>query len=277
MVVDIQKASPFLRWAGGKKWLTKDLMQIIGEQRFNNYHEPFLGGGAIFFSLNPPHNVYLSDVNEELIKTYKVVRDKPQKVINKLLKYINTEEEYYCVRSTDGRGEIERAARFIYLNQTSYNGLYRVNRSGKYNVPYGFRKNVQFDPKKILAASAALQKANITHGDFTVNLELIGEGDLVFLDPPYTVSHNNNGFIEYNKNLFSLDDQRRLSNFIDVIKEKNAYYILTNAAHGVIREIFYKEKDRILELNRNSLIGGKNSERKLITEYIFTNIASGVE
>ena len=271
------QASPFLRWAGGKKWLTKYLMQIIGEQRFNNYHEPFLGGGAIFFAVNPSQNVYLSDANVELIQTYKVVRDKPQKVINKLLKYINTEEEYYQVRSTDGRGEIERAARFIYLNQTSYNGLYRVNRSGKYNVPYGFRKNVQVDPKKILAASTALQKVDIKHGDFTVNLESIREGDLVFLDPPYTVSHNNNGFIEYNRNLFSLDDQQRLSDFIDIIKRRNAYYILTNAAHEVIREIFFKENDRMLELNRNSLIGGKNSERKLITEYIFTNIASGVK
>ena len=271
------QASPFLRWAGGKKWLTKYLMQIIGEQRFNNYHEPFLGGGAIFFAVNPSQNVYLSDANVELIQTYKVVRDKPQKVINKLLKYINTEEEYYQVRSTDGRGEIERAARFIYLNQTSYNGLYRVNRSGKYNVPYGFRKNVQVDPKKILAASTALQKVDIKHGDFTVNLESIREGDLVFLDPPYTVSHNNNGFIEYNRNLFSLDDQQRLSDFIDIIKRRNAYYILTNAAHEVIREIFFKENVRMLELNRNSLIGGNNSERALITEYIFTNIASGVK
>lgn len=104
---------------------------------------------------------------------------------------------------------------------------------------------------------------------------MIKSGDLVFLDPPYTVSHNNNGFIEYNKTLFSIDDQKRLSDFIDVIKDKNAFYILTNAAHKTVFEIFNKG-DQLFKLERNSLIGGINSKRGLVTEYIFTNITEGV-
>ena len=117
-----------------------------------------------------------------------------------------------------------------------------------------------------------MQNARISTGDFEINKYRIKENDLVFLDPPYTVSHNNNGFIAYNQKLFSLDDQYRLKKFIEYIKSQGAYYILTNAAHETIREIFLTQGDRIIELQRNSLIGGKNATRAAITEYIFTNI-----
>ena len=269
--------TPFLRWAGGKTWLIKYLAQIIGSQQFNNYHEPFLGGGAVFFALPHAHEVYLSDMNKELINTYLTIQRNPQRVINKLKNYENTVEFYYSIRDTKSKGEITQAARFIYLNHTSYNGLYRVNLAGKYNVPYGHRKTVQFDAEKIISASRALQRAHIMHGDFSTNIDAIQQGDLVFLDPPYTVSHNDNGFIKYNKNLFSLADQYRLSTFIDAIKERQAFYILTNAAHDTIREIFEKGGDRLLTLKRNSLIGGRNSKRELIDEYVFTNIANEVD
>lgn len=269
-------SAPFLRWAGGKTWLIKYLAQITDGQQFNNYHEPFLGGGAMFFALPHAHEVYLSDMNKELINTYLTIQRNPQRVINKLKKYENTVEFYYSIREKQSKGEITQAARFIYLNHTSFNGIYRVNQAGKYNVPYGHRKTLQLDTNRILSASCALQRAHIMHGDFTANLDAIQAGDLVFLDPPYTVSHNNNGFIEYNKNLFSLTDQHRLSTFIDAIKERQAFYILTNAAHDTIREIFEKDGDRLLTFKRNSLIGGKNSKRELIDEYVFTNIANGV-
>lgn len=268
--------APFLRWAGGKTWLIKYLDQIIATRQFNNYHEPFLGGGAIFFALPHAREAYLSDMNKELINTYLTIQRSPQRIINKLKKYENTIEFYYSIRDIQSKGEITQAARFIYLNHTSYNGLYRVNQEGKYNVPYGHRKKVQIDADKILAVSRALQRAHIRHCDFAANLNAIQEGDLVFLDPPYTVSHNNNGFIEYNKNLFSLADQFRLSEFINAIKERQAFYILTNAAHDTIRQIFGKNGDRLLILKRNSSIGGKNSKRELIDEYIFTNIENGV-
>lgn len=265
---------PFIRWAGGKTWLIKHIHLLINNIQINHYHEPFLGGAAIFFSLNIKKMSYLSDVNIELIETYIAIKHNPKEVINILESFKNNEEEYYQIRAMKPSNKIECAARFIYLNQASYNGLYRVNQKGDYNVPYGFRKNTIYNTDRILNASKKLQKTNIMYGDFTINKYKIQQGDLIFLDPPYTVSHNNNGFIEYNKNLFLLDDQIRLSQYINYIKRKKAYYILTNAAHNTIREIFNND-DQIFELSRHSLIGGKNSDRKKVKECIFTNITGG--
>lgn len=268
---------PLLRWAGGKTWLIKYLKQIIGDIEFNNYHEPFLGGGAVFFALNPKKKSYLSDSNEELINTYKIIRYYPKKVIEELAQFKNTQEDYYKIRSTYNKDDIYMAARFIYLNQTSYNGLYRVNKSGKYNVPYGFRKNLHIDKEKIFLISKRLKSVNLKYGDFIINKNNIKEGDLVFLDPPYTVSHNKNGFIEYNKNLFSLEDQYRLSEYIDFIKSRGGYYILTNAAHMKIEDIFGTKGDNRLELFRNSLIGGKYAKREEVSEYIYTNLGGDLQ
>lgn len=265
---------PFVRWAGGKSWLIPYLTQLVSSIKFNHFHEPFLGGGAVFLALDHERTAYLSDINEDLINAYKEIKNNYVQVINILHAYKNTEEDYYRIRSLILDDPIERAARFIYLNHTSYNGLYRVNKLGNYNVPYGRRKKINFNETKLKIISLKLQKANLKCGDFEINKYAIKKKDLVFLDPPYTVSHNNNGFIEYNKTLFSLDDQIRLSNFIEYIKHKEAYYILTNAAHPKIKEIFGKENMPIV-LQRNSLIGGKNSKRQKIEEYIFTNIERG--
>lgn len=232
----------------------------------------FLGGAAAFLAIEHKSKTYLSDINEDLINSYIQIRDNSQEVVEKLKSYNNTETDYYHIRANIVNDPIEKAARFIYLNQTSYNGLYRVNKLGYYNVPYGFRVNWHYDEQRIYQVCAKLQNTDIKCGDFETNKYKIKQNDLVFLDPPYTVSHNDNGFIEYNKTLFSLEDQKRLCRFIEYIKKKGAYYILTNAAHPTIKEIFGKE-DSPIELTRNSLIGGKNSERKKITEYIFTNIS----
>lgn len=266
---------PFLRWAGGKTWLLKHFKKLVDLPNYNNYHEPFLGSGAIFFALNPQNNAYLVDLNPELIEAYTCLRDEPLAVIEKLAAHKNTKEYYYYIRESSYKDVISRAARFIFLNQTSFNGIYRVNLNGKYNVPYGYRKKPFLEQDKLLAASERLKKANILCGDFSLNIKHITKGDLVFLDPPYTVSHNDNGFIKYNQKLFSLEDQKRLSIFIDCIKEKEAYYILTNAAHKTIAEIFDKH-DRCIKLSRASLIGGENAKREQVSEYIFTNIR-GVE
>jgi len=267
---------PFIRWAGGKTWLIPYLPLIIGDTHIEHYHEPFLGGGAVFFSLNHTKRSYLSDANPELINTYIQVRDNPKSVIEYFLSFKNTKEDYYRIRDIyEAQNPSEEAARFIYLNQTSFNGLFRVNRQGKYNVPYGFRSNWTYSCDRIIQASEKLKNTNIVCGDFEINKYRIKAHDLVFLDPPYTVSHNNNGFIEYNKNLFSIEDQERLNKFINYIKQKRAYYILTNAAHEAILQIFDKEEDRTLELPRKSLIGGKNANRSEITEYIFTNLRGG--
>lgn len=263
---------PFVRWAGGKTWLIPHMPNLLGEIKIEHYHEPFLGGGAVFFSLEREKTAYLSDANPQLINAYIQVRDNPEDVIQLFEMMHNTKDDYYRIRSEiTAEPTVENAARFIYLNQTSFNGLYRVNRQGKYNVPYGFRKT-HYRVDRIRDASKKLQNTLIEVGDFEDHKSKIKPNDLVFLDPPYTVSHNNNGFIQYNQNLFSLEDQHRLKRFVEYIKEQGAYYILTNAAHETIREIFLTKGDRIVELQRNSLIGGKNAKRAAISEYIFTNI-----
>lgn len=266
----MDKAKPFLRWAGGKKWLIKYLPEILNGLQFNKYYEPFLGGGAIFFEINPKQ-AQISDLCVPLIETYQQIQLNPQAVIEALKNFNNTEEDYYNIRGLQLSNPIERAARFIYLNHTSFNGIYRENSRGEYNVPYGFKKEYLIDEKRICDASFALQGVEIRVQDFESIRESISKGDLVFLDPPYTVSHNDNGFVEYNQKIFKLEDQERLANLIDTIKEKGAFYILTNAAHKKIEEIFEKG-DKKLTLSRASTIGGANAKRETIKEFIFTNI-----
>ena len=199
------------------------------------------------------------------------MKDFPEELIQELRTYKNDELFYYKIRSNRTNNQIEKAARFIYLNQTSYNGIFRVNLKGEYNVPYGFRTKDFFQPIILRKVSARLQNCQLFCCDFAEIQDNISKGDLVYLDPPYTVSHSNNGFIKYNQKLFSLEDQNILSGFIDVLKAKGAYYILSNAFHPKILEIFHKN-DTILELKRASLIGGKNASRGKITELLFTNV-----
>lgn len=272
MAIEIREKpiKPFLRWAGGKSWFHPHLVELLRDRDFENYYEPFLGGGSIFFSLTTDGAV-LSDANQELIQTYTAVRDDPEAIILALNGYENTKDFYYQLRENIPDGDAEKAARFIFLNHTSFNGLYRVNRRGLYNVPYGQRTHVVIDPESIRNASAALQNTELQTGDFAAGIEHIGQNTLVFLDPPYTVSHNNNGFIEYNQNIFSIEDQRRLATFIQQIDELGAYFILTNAAHDSIREIF-QNCGRSFVVERQSLIGGRNARRGLTEELVFTNI-----
>ena len=265
------KAKPFLRWAGGKNWLVKHLDKLLPKEGFNDYHEPFLGGASIFLSMNPTKKAYLSDLNVDLIETYSSLKEDPESIINALKEFKNTETFYYKIRSQINNDPIKKAARFIFLNQTSFNGIYRVNLKGEYNVPYGHRTKNFLEAEKLRSISFRLKNAVLKHGDFDISRTKIKKGDLIFLDPPYTVSHNDNGFIKYNQKLFSLDDQKRLSELIDFIKSKDAFYILTNAAHKTIEEIFEKG-DTLLKKQRASLIGGTNADRGQKTEYIFTNI-----
>ena len=261
---------PILRWAGGKNWLLKDLHRFA-PNNYNNYHEPFLGGGSVFFHLKPKGRAYLSDTNQDLINAFCQIRDNVEEVISHLEKYENTKEEYYRVRDTKYRTLTKKAAQFIYLNRTCFNGIYRVNLKGKYNVPYGFKQYKElFEFERYRAASEQLQKVSIQCFDFEESLKNVGEGDLVFLDPPYIVNHENNGFVKYNEKLFSWEDQKRLASYITQIKEKGAFYILTNARHKSIRELF-GDLDKPHSILRASVIGGRNAERGQIGEYIFTN------
>lgn len=263
---------PFLRWAGGKRWLASHVEALTAEVQIRNYHEPFAGGAAVFFGVDFGGNSYLSDLNSDLIETYTAVRDAPEEVWKRLRLYKNTEADYYAARASRPRTPVNRAARFIFLNHTSFNGLYRVNLQGEYNVPFGYKKSDNRpNLAQLKAASNRLGSASLRVGDFAAALQEVKEGDLVFLDPPYTVAHNNNGFVKYNDRLFLFADQERLSASIDQVRDRGAYYIMTNAAHESISKLFDKGDKRV-ETSRKNSVGGKLAARGRATEYLFTNL-----
>lgn len=266
--------APFLRWAGGKRWLVPDVLKLLGETKIDRYHEPFLGGGSVFFALVPKGQVYLSDLNRDLITVYAQVRDNPARVAELLAGYENTSECYYKSRAATPRTDEELAARFIFLNHTSFNGIFRVNLRGEYNVPYGNRKHVNMPDREWLErASAKLQGVELHGRSFERSLGHVQEGDLVFLDPPYTVAHNNNGFVKYNQHLFSFEDQKLLAKRIQEIADRGARFILTNAAHKSIEDLF-SPLGRKIKVARKNSIGGLEASRGRVDEYVFTNIGT---
>lgn len=268
---------PFLRWTGSKRWFIKDHIEGYVPEKFNNYYEPFLGSASVFFYIRSKaaeleRSFFLSDSNSELINAYTQLRDYPDLVIDQLKKLKNSEKEYYVIRNLKPRSPEKQAARFIYLNRTSFNGIYRVNSSGEYNVPYGHRQKVDVVTEQILLGiSNVLQGVNINCANFDESLKSVNENDLVFLDPPYTVAHENNGFIEYNQRLFSWEDQEKLKRQIDIIIEKKAFFILTNASHFSITEL-YKGIGSITKLSRQGKVGGRNKTRGLFNELVIHNI-----
>lgn len=267
---------PFLRWAGGKNWFTKYINQFL-PLSFNDYHEPFLGGGSIFFYLKSngliKNNAYLSDSNEDLINCYEVLKNNPEELFNLLKDHHNDESEYYRIRETIYVKPVERAAQFIFLNRTSFNGIYRVNKQGKYNVPYG-RRNLarlyNFDHLKI--ASKLLQDTYFSVSDFKGKCMSAKRGDFVFIDPPYTVAHENNGFVQYNQSIFSWDNQIELANITNYLDINNVSFLVTNAYHQSILNLY--QTGNQIPISRQSLIGGKGAQRTTYREILITNIKS---
>lgn len=263
-----------MRWAGGKTWLLKDLYKYLPE-KFNNYYEPFLGGGSVYIHLKSIRKIqneaFLSDRNTDLINAYNVIKSNSTELIRILKDYKNEKEFYYFLRDQKFSNNIQKAAQFIFLNRTSFNGIYRVNLKGEYNVPYGFKRyKILFDFDNLLKLTDTFKDATFNSCDFEENLEKVQKGDLIFLDPPYTVAHENNGFIKYNQKIFAWEDQERLAENIELIKAKGAYFILTNAVHININNLFQNIGSKHL-VNRYSVVGGKGAKREVISEYIFTN------
>lgn len=268
------QGKPFLRWTGGKNWLIPTIKKLVNKIEFNHYHEPFIGGGSVFFSLKTKNKAFISDSNNELINCYKTVKKNPKKIIKILSKYKQTEEQYYSLRSEKNGNEFVKAARFIHLNKTSFNGIYRVNFKGEYNVPYGKKTyDINHLSELIISASEQLQETTIKNSDFNECLLEISPGDLVYLDPPYTITHNNNGFIKYNEKLFSYEDQLQLCQLIRDIRYRGAYYILSNAHHPEVEKIYDQFNDNVYSLKRGSVIGGTTKSRGVYNEYLFTNIS----
>ena len=156
----------FIRWAGGKSWLVPYVQELIKDLDFCNYHEPFMGGASVFFSIDLPEKSFLSDINGELVEAFCAIRDNPIRVINYLKNYKTDADSYYMIRESSPKGKYQRAARFLYLNTYSFNGIYRVNKNGKYNVPYGNRASMIINYERLIEVSRKLQNVVITCQDF---------------------------------------------------------------------------------------------------------------
>src|SRR5690606_32529075 len=231
---------PFIKWAGGKRQLLPEIHKILPD-KINNYYEPFLGGGALFFSLcnkNYFNKAILNDTNEDLINTYNVIKNDPYNLINKLknikVEYDNNPETtFYFWRELDRtknivQSEIDRAARFIFLNKTAYNGLYRLNSKGQFNAPWGKYENPNFcNEEIILNANSCLRNDNvcIINKDFENACNEAISADLVYFDPPYVPLNATSNFVSYTKDGFSLDEHVRLKNTIDNLSSKNVFVI----------------------------------------------------
>jgi DNA adenine methylase len=260
-----QQGQAFLKWAGGKRWLVASHAEILS-LKFRRYVEPFLGSGAVYFHLQPKRAI-LADVNAELINCYSVIRDQPRAVLKVLAKHqrLHSVSHYYEERSRQRRSPVQRAAQFLYLNRTCWNGLYRVNLRGEFNVPIGTKSSVLLPTDDFELTSKLLRSAKLYTQDFELTLENTGEGDFIFADPPYTVKHNLNGFLKYNESIFSWDDQRRLCSVLSKAKRRGAKILLTNADHESVREL-YRGLGNCKVLSRHTVLSGDPAYRGKATE-----------
>jgi DNA adenine methylase len=259
-----QAAEPFLRWAGGKRLLLQSILpKLPSFAAGGRYFEPFLGGGAVFFALRPAH-ASLSDLNEKLIQTYRSVRDEPDAVIEVLSGLENSRDQYYRIRGWAPRVPAKRAARFIYLNKTCFNGLYRENLAGEFNVPYGRQayETLVCDREQLDAASEALQGASLRSIDFVAAVREARRGDFVYFDPPYITGHQNNGFVEYNARVFSWADQHRLRAAAGRLIGRGVSVAISNSSHSSIRRLYADEPGfRIHRLKRQSTMASRIDQR----------------
>lgn len=262
---------PFLKWPGGKRWLVANYNQIF-PQEYNIYFEPFLGGGSAFFYLMPEQAV-ISDVNRDLINTYRVMTKHPIRLRALLEAHQanHNSEYYYTIRDSLPETSVERAARFLYLNRACFNGMYRVNRDGKFNVPIGTRTQFTEDVGLFNEYSEILQHARILSQDFVDTIRLAGNNDLIFADPPYAIARNQNSFIKYNDKLFSWKDQIRLLNALDKAKQRGAMIVSTNTPYPQLREMYQQKGFHTYILHRFCSISGNASGRGTQEELLITS------
>jgi len=256
---------PFLKWAGGKQWLSDRLIRLVPETH-HTYFEPFLGGGSLFFAACPKRAI-LGDINERLIETYLAVRDYPDDIIEALSQWPNEKKVYYQIRSSEYSDAALRAAQFIYLNKSCWNGLYRVNKKGRFNVPFGNNRRDIFYSQQILEASGILKNAELKCCDFQELVQIATAGDFVYLDPPYTVLHSKNGFRRYNEKLFSWDDQVRLAETAHVLAKRGCLVLVSNAYNEDLANL-YPDFVR-LRLYRHSTLAADTLCRRGTQEALF--------
>lgn len=265
-----EKSIPFLKWAGGKRWLVRT-SQFKTPEIYNRYFEPFLGGGATFFALEPRIAI-LADINFDLIEVYEVIKNNKDEFLEVLAFHSkkHSKDYYYKVREKTHKSKIQRAAKLVYLNRTCWNGLYRVNLKGEFNVPIGTKTNVLLNSDDFNGISNLLKRTTLIAQDFEKTIDSATKGDFVYLDPPYTVQHNHNNFIKYNQNIFSWDDQERLRDTVLRAHRRGVYLLMSNADHECVRTLYLNDLN-IETMQRHSVLAAASFNRNKTTEILISN------
>lgn len=269
-------AQPFLKWAGGKRQLLPEIKKYL-PKKYNTYFEPFVGAGALFFD-QQPKNAIINDVNTELINCYEVIKNLSIDLIEDLKKHKNNEKYFYKVRELDRTKEfknlsiVERASRIIYLNKTCYNGLFRVNRQGQFNAPFGRYKNPNIVNSETIKAINRLLNRNsveILNTDFAKAVSSAKRNDFIYFDPPYDPVSDTASFTGYSSNAFGKSEQERLKDLFEELTRRGCKVMLSNSATDFIYDL-YKDYNVIrIQANRN--INSVGTNRKKIDEFLILN------
>ena len=269
-----EETYPIVKWVGGKRQLMFELLKNMPED-YNRYFEPFIGGGALFFELQPD-NAYISDMNEELINLYQVVRDNVDELITDLQKHDISKEYFMEIRNIDRTekyqnwSNIQKASRFIYLNRTCFNGMYRVNSKGEFNVPFGHYKNPRIlDENNLINCSNLLQRTEIKHADFSEILKKVKKGDFVYFDPPYVPLSETSSFTSYTKDGFDMDMQFKLRDVCDELDSMGVKFLLSNSDTKLVNELY--ENYNIKKVFASRQINANADGRGKITEVLVRN------
>jgi DNA adenine methylase len=266
-----ERLRPILKWAGGKRSLVPRILEELPEQ-IGTYYEPFVGGAAVFLALAEAkrfRRAVITDKNAQLINLYTVVRDDLGKLLKKLESFQDrtSEDDYYEIRAEKGGSKIERAARLIYLNKTGYNGLYRVNSKGGFNVPYGrYKRPKIYDPERLAVAAGALQDITIEVADFEDACSEARRGDAVYLDPPYLPLSKTASFSAYHSEAFGLAEHQRLAKVFAKLLKRGVAAVLSNSATPETRALYQSFKCSDVSVRRpiNSIASRRGAVSELL-------------
>lgn len=262
------KNKSIIRWAGSKKQLIPKILEHL-PNNFERYIEPFVGSACLFFQIEPPSAI-LGDINPELINTYEQIRENPEKLHQELLKIPRNKDEYYKIRSTDpsSLSKFDKSVRFLYLNRNCFNGIYRLNKQGKFNVPWGTKTGEVPSLTEFKRCSLALKHAELKIVDFDELLQCVGPGDFVYLDPPYAKSVAGEPGL-FGKGSFCFKDIERLANTVNRIDQAGASYLLSFEENIELKELLSHTKQIVVSARRS--IAGFHGARNTVSELIFTN------
>jgi DNA adenine methylase len=262
-----------LKWPGGKRWLADTVAALFSKR--DRYVEPFLGGGAVYFTLKP-RTAILADINEDLIAAFTSVRDHPSAVIRRLSVLRINRETFRRYRGASPDTMLDRAVRLLYLNRTAFNGIYRVNAKGRFNVPFGCKKGTKVcDGENLRACSRALKGSTLTSADFRTVLREVRVSDAIYIDPPYTVKHDNNGFRRYNERIFSWNDQVDLARKLNFLAENGAEVVVSNACHKEVSGLYSRQDFAVVEIERASCVAGDAQHRGPCKELLLISRSIG--